>query len=61
VPSEVRVEDIAQKNEGMEPIENFDELISTLTTRERSTRGIAVEEAAPKKRAVGTREYEIVQ
>jgi secreted trypsin-like serine protease len=61
VPSEVRVDDLVQKNESMQPIDNFDELISTITTRERSVRGIAVEEAVPKKRAVGTREYEIVQ
>jgi len=61
VPNEVRVDDLVQKNESMQPIDNFEELISTFTARERSTRGVVVEEVPPKKRAVGIREYEIVQ
>jgi secreted trypsin-like serine protease len=61
VPTQVQVDDLIQKNENMQPIENFQKLISTFTSRERSARGVVVEEAAPKRRAVGIREYEIVQ
>jgi secreted trypsin-like serine protease len=60
VPSEVRVDDLAQKNEGMQAIDDFDGFLAAIVGREQSTRGVAVEEATPTKRAVAIREYDII-
>lgn len=60
VPSEVRIDDLAEKNEGMQTIEDFDAFLSAIVGREQSTRGVSVEEATPTKRAVAIREYDIV-
>jgi secreted trypsin-like serine protease len=60
VPSEVRVDDLAQKNEGMQAIDDFDAFLASIVGREQSTRGVSVEEATPTKRAVAIREYDIV-
>jgi secreted trypsin-like serine protease len=61
LPSEVRVDDLVEANEDMRSIPRFHEILDTIAKREQSTRGMKVEEAPPKKRAVGIREYEIVQ
>ncbi len=58
VPPGVRFEDLASRHEDMQPIEDLDALLEDLS--DRTTRGIAVEQAAPSNRAVGIREYEIV-
>jgi hypothetical protein len=60
VPAEVRIDDLAQKNEGMQAIEDFDGLLAAIVGREQSTRGGNGEKAAPTKRAVAIREYDIV-
>ncbi len=64
VPPSVRIDDIARKHEDMRSFDNVDSLLEEITRREqqaRAERGIAVEEAAPRHRAVGVRVYEIVQ
>jgi secreted trypsin-like serine protease len=58
VPSEVRMDDIASQHEDMRPIENLSAFLESIS--DRATRGIKVEESAPKNRAVAIREYEIV-
>jgi secreted trypsin-like serine protease len=60
VPSDVKVDDLAQKNEGMQTIDDFDAFLASIVGREQSTRGVSVEEATPTKRAVAIREYDIV-
>jgi hypothetical protein len=61
VPPEVKVDDIAEKNENFESFVDLDALLSELADREASNRGVSVEAAEPKKRAVGIRDYQIVQ
>ena len=63
VPPDVRIDDIAQKNEDMHSFDHVESILEEITKREqemRSTKGIAVEETAPKSRAVAQRIYEIV-
>ena len=59
-PPKVRVDDLTQKNEGMQAIDDFDAFLASIVGREQSTRGVSVEEATPTKRAVAIREYDIV-
>jgi len=64
VPPSVRIDDIAQKHADMGTFDNVDSILEEIARRERQARterGIAVEEAAPRHRAVGVRVYEIVQ
>jgi hypothetical protein len=60
VPSDVKVDDLAQKNEGMQTIDDFDAFLAAIVGREQSSRGVSIEEATPTKRAVAIREYDIV-
>ena len=59
VPGNVRIDDLAAKHDDMQPIEDLNGLLEDLF--DRMTRGIKVEATAPKNRAVGVREYEIVK
>lgn len=60
VPAAVRIDDLAQKNEGMQVIENFGAFLEAIVDREQAARGVSVEEALPTRRAVAIREYEII-
>lgn len=61
VPSEVRIDDLAQKNQEFETFSDLDALLSTISQRELSTRGVSVEAAEPRNRAIGVRDYQIIQ
>ncbi len=58
VPSSVRMSDLASQHADMRPIADLNALLKDISDR---TRGIRVDEAAPKNRAIGIREYEIVE
>jgi hypothetical protein len=60
VPPKARVGDLLQKNDGMQPIADLDQLLESLVEREYQSRDVAVE-VAPTNRAIGVRDYEIVQ
>ncbi len=63
VPPGVRIDDITQENEDMHSFEGVDGLLEEIAKREfemREAKGIRVEHAAPKARAVAVRTYEIV-
>jgi hypothetical protein len=61
MPTAVDVGDLLKVNEGMQPIRDLTGLLRTLAERETAARNLGLEPAAPKNRAIGTREYEIVQ
>jgi secreted trypsin-like serine protease len=60
LPPEARVDDLEQKHDNMETFDSIDQLVQAFAEREVSTRRVVIEEAVPKKRAVGVREYEVV-